>query len=376
MNKIRITSFLILGFVVIVRLALAVSEDELQNLDEKTKRYVLSEQKRIEEEAKARASEEAETMRRKETVFDWALGRKIKVLRQGGPFPEGIDEALVKEMLYAELAQSYSEKWKENPDGLMGLREQMEELRPYILDLGKSQNPPDRSYAVKFGKYLKVDEELESMLYAVLDRKLAEDESGVRETLDVIFGYGMDSRRLRDELVQGLALDEKVSSESRFGKEAELAAGEWGLSEAAENLMRLVEEQYERTGDINRTAVKSLQKLGGDAAEVLQHLKIVLEQALSDEDADFREIESLKYAISAIENDLGQKQRPVASSVYDLSKEVEAPPEPEPSVQEPVEAMAAELPPEPAEETSRWWLWMLGALAVIGGLFAIFRRKQ
>lgn len=376
MKKVRTIFFLMLGIAVIARLALAVSEDELQSLDEETKRYVLSEQKRIEEESKVRASEEAQTMKRKKTVFDWPLNQKIEVLRSGPPFPDGVDEALVREMLYAELAKRYSNAWKENPRGLLGLREQMENLRTYIMDLSDSPRSSDKSYAVKFGKYLKVDEEVDSMLYKVLDQKLAKNESGVREVLDVIFGYKLDSQNLRDELVQGLSLEESVSSKSRFGKEAELDAGEWGLSEAVESLMRLVEDRYERTGKINRTAVKSLQELGGDAANVLSRLRALLDQALVDKDAGFREIEALRHALSAIENDLHQKQSTSASSEPNFSEKAKASAKTTSINEQAVDIGAAESREKPAEQSSNWWVWLIGAVVIAGGIGLLVRRKS
>tara|TARA_B110000977_G_scaffold100323_1_gene131655 strand:+ start:942 stop:2045 length:1104 start_codon:yes stop_codon:yes gene_type:complete len=50
--------------------------------------------------------------------------------------------------------------------------------------------------------------------------------------------------------------------------------------------------------------------------------------------------------------------------------------EPEPSVKELTEAERVEAVEEAPAESSRWWLWLIGLLVVVGGLGLMFRRKN
>ena len=51
--------------------------------------------------------------------------------------------------------------------------------------------------------------------------------------------------------------------------------------------------------------------------------------------------------------------------------------EPEPAIEEPSEvAPVAEPSGEPAEQSSQWWLWLIGAVVVAGGLAVVVRRKR
>lgn len=45
-------------------------------------------------------------------------------------------------------------------------------------------------------------------------------------------------------------------------------------------------------------------------------------------------------------------------------------------VKEPVKVTPIEITEEPVEQSSQWWLWLVGALVVLGGLVVVVRRKS
>lgn len=51
-------------------------------------------------------------------------------------------------------------------------------------------------------------------------------------------------------------------------------------------------------------------------------------------------------------------------------------PTPESEVKEPVKVKPTEVAEETPEQSSQWWLWLVGALVVVGGLALVLRRKN
>ena len=49
---------------------------------------------------------------------------------------------------------------------------------------------------------------------------------------------------------------------------------------------------------------------------------------------------------------------------------------PKPATEEPDEVVNAEPTEEPTEQSSNWWLWLIGLLVVLGGLAVVVRRKS
>ena len=364
---------ILLSMTLVVSNAMCLTQEQLEGLDEETRKYVLAEQERVKAESASRQEREQQRLRLKEEVFSWPLRQKIEVL-SNGVFPESnINEALVREMLYSQLSREYGVRWAENSSEMNSLRENMEDLRPYIIELSESENSSDKSYAITLGRYLEIDEETTSMFYEVLDSKLAGDEDGIREVLDVIFAHGVDTPELRNELVQGLAEIEDSDSESRFTSEAEFRAGRWGLVEAADALILLVEDRYQKTGKVNRTALKSLKELGASAVDVLPRLEKLLEMRLADGDADFREIEALEYAIFSVSKGLRKEAETASLSSIESIEEITTP---EPAIEEePAEVVVAEAIEEDVEQSSNWLLWLIGAVVVVGGIFVLRSRK-
>lgn len=62
----------------------------------------------------------------------------------------------------------------------------------------------------------------------------------------------------------------------------------------------------------------------------------------------------------------------VVESVQSVEKETA----PEPAIKESAEVETQESSEEPAEQSSKWWLWLIGIAIVIGGLGFVLRRKS
>jgi hypothetical protein len=62
-----------------------------------------------------------------------------------------------------------------------------------------------------------------------------------------------------------------------------------------------------------------------------------------------------------------------APEVEEAAQEVTAP---EPATKEPAEITPVEMAEESPEQSSQWWLWLVGALVVVGGLGMLLRRKS
>ena len=75
------------------------------------------------------------------------------------------------------------------------------------------------------------------------------------------------------------------------------------------------------------------------------------------------EAHRMKQGIQQLSNDASvTSEPPPYSSVPEVAEAIEEP------VEEPVE--------KPAEQSSNWWLWLIGAVVVIGGLGWVLRRKN
>jgi hypothetical protein len=77
-----------------------------------------------------------------------------------------------------------------------------------------------------------------------------------------------------------------------------------------------------------------------------------------------------RLASEAIEETVSKiPATPSAPEVVEVAQEVT---QPEPSKEEPAEVVAVETPEQP----SQWWLWLIGAVVVVGGIGLIARRKS
>lgn len=119
----------------------------------------------------------------------------------------------------------------------------------------------------------------------------------------------------------------------------------------------------------------------------------VLQRLESIETALFKKKESDEYRRNRIAEALELKKSIFGTAAATKTKEpiVEVPATPpapdveegaqevtqlEPAKEETVEVDTPETIEEPAEQSSPWWLWLVGALVVVGGLGLVLRRKS
>jgi len=58
------------------------------------------------------------------------------------------------------------------------------------------------------------------------------------------------------------------------------------------------------------------------------------------------------------------------------SEAIEEVTEPEPAIEEPAKVVNSESSEDPEKESSNWWLWLVGAVVVVGGIGLVARRKS
>lgn len=293
----------------------------------------------------------------------WPLEKKIEYVQSFAPNDRSPEWRTAMKALYYGFA-NYSVKWQRNANGLQDLRKQIEALRPLLLEIGYSEHEPDRFYAVEIGKYLQVDQEVKNMFYHVLEESFQEKGQSKNAALEAIFGYELDSPELQRELIDGLSLEEEKSSNSRFGRKAEVRSGKWNFIEAVLPLMDLIEADYEKGGKANRDALHSLKELGPAAIEVLPRIEALLKKRRADGDADFREIESLEHAVLAISQQPDPRQLQAQKRKLERvsGNGLETPRS---------KAKLAHISTENKKPRSLVWLyWMLGAL-ILGGVGVI-----
>lgn len=67
---------------------------------------------------------------------------------------------------------------------------------------------------------------------------------------------------------------------------------------------------------------------------------------------------------------------PVAPEAEEVAEVIEEVTEPEPAIEESEEVVIAEPIEEDIEQPSNWWLWLIGAVVVVGGIGLVLRRKS
>lgn len=196
--------------------------------------------------------------------------------------------------LRIELYGNRPNVWNMHPNQLRGLRESVEPLREMALQLAESENEDQRYHAASLLAYLEPNETIKGIMM-----KFTRDSnpSTVSNSLNVIFGMGWDTPELREELILDL---ERIAEGKRSQTIAFTNVGKWGVVEAVPAMMKILERTYIDKTIQEKGILKQFQYLGKDAAEALPLLEKILQQRKRDGDADFRELESLEYAVAAV----------------------------------------------------------------------------
>ena len=67
---------------------------------------------------------------------------------------------------------------------------------------------------------------------------------------------------------------------------------------------------------------------------------------------------------------------PATSPAPEVEETVQEVTAPKPATEEPDEITPVKMAEESPEQSSQWWLWLVGALVVVGGLGMLLRRKS
>ena len=247
----------------------------------------------------------------------------------------------------------------------------MEPLREFIYGMVRSGDEIEESYGVRYLTYLTPTDESMNLLYSVGQSESSE----AFVALDTIFKMGWDTPELRNELIKNLQL--KASGELAHGGKAEVYGGEWNLEEGIPFYIEIFQTRFSKEKLIDRNSLKQLRQLNDftDARSVLPILLSIAEQINLENYPDHFAIRDLKKTIISLggvwPEDKAESE-PVAKEVAEVIEEVTAP---EPAIEEPAEVVVAAPIKEDVEQSPNWWLWLVGMVAVVGGILKVCRKK-
>lgn len=134
-----------------------------------------------------------------------------------------------------------------------------------------------------------------------------------------------------------------------------------GSAMIKENMLDGLEDVTLRISD------RELRKVLENAAETVRIMK----------SEDRGEPYAKAYPATASENESKLRSSPVVQG-EDLpsTKAVGEVPPPQAVIEKPVEVVMPEPSEELADESSQWWLWLVGLMVVVGGLALVVRRKS
>jgi hypothetical protein len=198
--------------------------------------------------------------------------------------------------LRIELYGNRPNVWNMYPKHLKELRESIEPLRDMALELAQSEDEHQRYHAASLLAYLEPSDVTKS---ALLDLARDKNSSTAVTSLDTLFGMGWDTPELRQELISDL---DRIAEGKKSQTIAFTKAGKWGLVEAVPAMIKILERTYFDKTIQEKGILRQFRHLGTEAAEALPMLEKILEQRKRDGDADFRELESLEFAVAAVQN--------------------------------------------------------------------------
>ncbi len=91
---------------------------------------------------------------------------------------------------------------------------------------------------------------------------------------------------------------------------------------------------------------------------------------------DTNTVKKLNYDMAEILARLQQVPAVSGETIEPVAEVIEEVTTPEPAIESPTEVVTPEPSEEPAEQSSNWFLWLLGGLVVLGGLAMVVRRKN
>ena len=221
------------------------------------------------------------------------------------------------------------------------------------------------------------NQRIESLLMDAFD---AETNQQVKASiLQNLVEVGYDSERIKEALLRSIVQEDRHLIESA-AKGIAILKPEGGLSLLAGHLNP--ENRYYLSsivlaigsyGSEATPYLEALNKLindpsiGGSLTSALQKAELMIM-----EPDRFPENQT-KSLISLQSDESSTRQSSSAEEVAEVTEEVT---EPEPATEEPAEVVVAEASEESAEQSSNWWLWLIGLLVFVGGLAVVVRRKN
>jgi len=122
-------------------------------------------------------------------------------------------------------------------------------------------------------------------------------------------------------------------------------------------------------------AVRAEASLPGASIERMREWWEANEEALSEERFDDVKPINISLTNKVVAQDFESLADP-AIKVPDASEIIKEAATPEPAIEEPAEMVAAKPIEEEVEQSSNWWLWLIGAVIVVGGVGLAVRRKN
>lgn len=256
------------------------------------------------------------------------------------------------------------------------VRERLEPIKPYLLQIAKSDDELEQYYAASLLPYVPQDQQAVEVMHELVDSK---NRGAVANVLDYLFNSNLASDELKEEVVGWLDEKPTRTKPSNYGIAVQ-NVGEWKLEAALPKLIDMLKESDRATGRI--AALKQIKWYRGKAAEYLPEIMALYEKRKLDEGMDFREREAFDFAIELISKGLEQAElnEQVIEEVEAIvpviiEKTVETLPVVEKPEETPKPVGAIEIE-QPAEKLSNWLMWIILLIAAVVVVAFVSRKKK